>query len=48
MERRKFNFQNCWDRKRKIQGAMKDYLLSYGVLTEWAHHSLEQRAKLIK
>jgi len=26
---------------------LKDYLLSYEVLTDWAPYSLEQRAKLV-
>ena len=39
--RRKLNFQSCWSRKVKIQGPLKDYLLSYEVLSDWARYSLE-------
>ena len=48
VNRRRLNFQVCWARKQKIQGALKDYLLSYDVLSEWAPYSLEQRVKLIR
>lgn len=40
LNRRRNNFKNCNIRKRKLVGPLKDYLLSYQVLTEWAPFSL--------
>ena len=41
VDRRRLNFQKCWPDKVKIKGALKDYLLSYEVLSSWAPYSLE-------
>jgi len=47
VDRRKTNFCKTWKKQIKLKGALKDYLLSYEVLTDWAPYNLEQRAKLI-
>jgi hypothetical protein len=45
IDRRRTNFKRAWEGRTKIRGAIKDYLLSYEVLTEWASLSLEKRVK---
>jgi len=48
VDRRRNNFRSCWDRKRKIQGPLAEYLLNYNVLTQWAGYSLGRRCQEIK
>ena len=45
VDRRRNNFAKCWPNQFKIKGAVRDYLLSHEVLSEWAHLSLEKRVK---
>jgi hypothetical protein len=45
VDRRRLNFQKTWERQRKLKGAVKDYLLSYEVLSDWAPLNLDQRVK---
>jgi transposase len=45
VDRRKTNFQSTWQRNERITGAVKDFLLSHEVLSEWARYNLDQRVK---
>jgi transposase len=47
VDRRRNNFKRAHQGRLKIKGAVKDYLLSYEVLTEWAPLSLDKRVKLL-
>ena len=47
VERRKLNFQKVWRRNLKITGPVKDLLLSFDVLNDWAPLNLDQRVKLL-
>lgn len=48
VDRRRNNFKSSWERRTKIKGKVKDYLLSHEVLTEWAHLNLDQRVKKLR
>ena len=45
VDRRRTNFKRAWEGRIKIKGAVKDYLLSHEVLSEWASLSLDKRVK---
>ena len=47
VDRRRSNFKRAHEGRLKIKGAVKDYLLSHEVLSEWAHLNLDQRVKLL-
>jgi len=47
VERRKLNFRKSWEGRVKLKGAVRDYLLSHEVLSDWAPLSLEKRVKLL-
>ena len=47
VDRRRLNFQKAWERRVKLRGAVKDYLLSHSVLSEWAPLSLEKWVKVL-